>query len=104
MKMIATALILLSLSTPAFAVGNAAVKQAAEDLKNNDVRTVITAVTNTEGNPCMAEGKSYSVDLQVKKAVTKMNKRGEVTVGYKWETVKTVGVDLEGRIMEICLE
>ncbi len=74
------------------------IEGVAKQMKKNDVQTVIKVVENTDGNPCMPEGKSYQVDLQIKRAIIdhETNK-----IVYRWETVKTVGVDTEGKVMEI---
>ncbi len=86
--------------TCAFA-GTSPVEKAAAKLKDKDTRTVTTEVENTDGNPCMPEGKSYQVDLQVKKAY--FNAMQMRTV-YSWETVKTINVSKDGRVMEVCAE
>ena len=95
---IAIATILLGGS--AFA-GNLMVQKAASKLKANDTRTIIKQVENTDGNPCMPEGKSYQVELQVKQASYNHEKNKVV---YSWETVKVIGVDMDGRVMEVCAE
>lgn len=92
------ALVLSSLS--AFA-GNFAVERAAAEMKESDTRTVIKDVENKDGNPCLPEGKSYQVELQVKQAAyDRLNNR----VVYSWETVKTINVDKLGSVSEVCAE
>ncbi len=54
-----------------------------------------------EGNPCLPEGKSYQIELQVKQASYDHEKNKIV---YSWETVKTIGVDNDGNMMEVCAE
>ncbi len=93
-------LIATLLSTGAMAT-NMAVKKAAAKIKASDTRTVVTEVENTKGSPCLPEGKSFQVDLQVKRASFD---REQMTTVYKWETVKTVGVDKVGRVTEVCAE
>jgi hypothetical protein len=87
-------------SAGAFA-SNLAVDKAAAKMKANDTRTVVTEVENKDGNPCMPEGKSYQVELQVKQASYNPEKNKTV---YSWETVKTIGVDKDGKVMEVCAE
>ena len=96
-----TILVLATLiSTSAFA-GNLAVDKAAAKMKARDTRTVVKEVENTDGNPCMPEGKSFQVELQVKQASFD---REKMKVVYTWETAKTIGVDKAGSIMEVCAE
>lgn len=76
------------------------VEKAAENMKKNDTRTVIKEIDNTEGSPCLPEGKSFQVDLQVKQAQVTPEKE----VVYYWETVKTIGVEKNGRVSEGCGE
>ncbi len=77
------------------------VLQAAKMVKQESVRTLIKEVENTDGNPCMPEGKSYTIDLQVKEAQYDRNK-GEIV--YDWKTVKSVVSDANGEVMEVCAE
>ena len=77
------------------------VADAAAKMKKNDTRTVIISVNNAEGNPCLPEGKSYNIELQVKTASYNREK-GEVE--YTWTTVKTINSSLKGEIMEVCAE
>lgn len=100
MKKIVPVIATILMSTSAFA-GNLAVEKAASKLKANDTRTIIKQVENTDGNPCMPEGKSYQVELQVKQAAYDHEKNKVV---YSWETAKTIGVDTAGRVMEVCAE
>ncbi|WP_413574572.1 hypothetical protein ACLVWU_10115 [Bdellovibrio sp. HCB290] len=100
MKNITMTVVALFVSVNAFA-GNLAVEKVADKMKANDTRTIITEVENTDGNPCQPEGKSYLVELQVKQAAFDREKRKVV---YSWETVKTIGVDNDGRVMEVCAE
>lgn len=80
---------------------NPKVQKAAASLKANDTRTVTKIIENTDGNPCLPEGKSYQVDLQVKQAAFNPDRSKVV---YKWETVKTINVDKDGNVMEVCAE
>ncbi len=79
----------------------AVVKNAAKAMKTSDVRSVVTAVNNQEGNPCIPEGVSYNIDLQVKTAA--YNRETQKIV-YTWETVKTINSDAAGHISEVCAE
>jgi len=95
---------LISLNTMAMASVTSKSKvaqKAAAEMKAKDTRTIIRDVTNTDGNPCMPEGKSYQVDLQVKQASFNHETND---VDYTWETVKTIGVDKAGHVMEVCAE
>ncbi|MGZ3797530.1 MAG: class I SAM-dependent methyltransferase [Pseudobdellovibrionaceae bacterium] len=74
---------------------------AGNDMKAKDVRTITKEVENVDGNPCMPEGKSYQVELQVKLAAFDHEKNKVI---YSWETVKTIGVDKTGRVIEVCAE
>ena len=79
----------------------ALVQKAATKMQIDDVRTVITAVKNEDGNPCMPEGLSYNAELQVKQA----HYNGEKSnVEYKWETVKNINISTTGEVMEACGE
>lgn len=79
----------------------AAVTKAANALKAQSVRTVIKKVVNREGNPCIPEGTSYNVELQVKQAsYNPMTNK----VVYKWETAKTINVEKNGATSEVCAE
>lgn len=99
MKNITMTVILVLSSVSAFA-GNLAVEKVATKMKANDTRTIVKEVENTDGNPCMPEGKSYQVDLQVKQAAYDHMKNKVV---YSWETVKTIVVDKSGSVMEVCV-
>lgn len=79
----------------------AAVTKAANSLKAQSVRTVIKKIINREGNPCLPEGTSYNVELQVKQA--SFNRETSKVV-YKWETAKTINVEKSGLTMEVCAE
>jgi hypothetical protein len=92
---------IFSISAQAFASVPNKVTEAAEALTLSSVKTVITKVTNTEGNPCIPEGDSYDVELQVKQANYDREKRKKV---YKWETVKVINVSTDGSVMEVCAE
>jgi hypothetical protein len=71
-------------------------------LKKEDIRTVITEIENKEeNNPCLPDGKSYQIELQVKQAT--WDPEAEKVV-YSWETVKTINSDKSGKIMEVCAE
>lgn len=96
-----TILLLVGLVSLNSFAGNLAVEKAAAKMKSADTRTIIKEVENTDGNPCMPEGKSFQVDLQVKQARFDYEK---MKVVYTWETAKTIGVDKAGRIMEVCAE
>lgn len=100
MKKTIMATVALFVSVNAFA-SFSAVDRAAAKLKTNDTRTIIKQVENTDGNPCMPEGKSYQVELQVKQASYDRIKNKVV---YSWETVKTIGVNKSGSVMEVCAE
>jgi hypothetical protein len=76
-------------------------KELAEKMKSTDVRTKVTEVENKDENPCMPEGKSLQIELQVRQAYFDREKSKIV---YKWETVKTVGVDQSGQTSEVCAE
>ena len=77
------------------------VSEAATKMKNSDVKTVITKVNNTEGNPCLSQGISYDVELKVKKAVW----NGITSkVEYSWDTIKHINVSDRGEVMEVCAE
>lgn len=96
-------LAIISISANAFAAPAvpAAVTKAANSLKAQSVRTVIKKVNNREGNPCMPEGISYIVELQVKQA--SFNRITNKVV-YKWETAKTINVEKNGLTSEVCAE
>jgi hypothetical protein len=81
--------------------GQLSIQKAAAKLKANDTRTVIKEVENTDGNPCLPDGKSFLVELQVKQAA--FNRETNKVV-YSWETVKTVSVDKDGGVTEVCAE
>lgn len=69
-------------------------KDAAETearILANNIKTEIRMVENTEGNPCMPEGRSYQVDLLVNVETT-------------WAVAKTIGVSLDGKVMDFCAE
>lgn len=93
----------LSITTSSFAAPAVptAVTKAANELKAKSVRTVIKKVNNHEGNPCMPEGISYIVELQVKQA--SFNPMTSKVV-YKWETAKTINVEKNGLTSEVCAE
>lgn len=75
---------------------------AAAAMINGDVRTIIREVENTDDNPCMPKGKSFQVDLEVKKAFFN---REKLEMEYEWQVVKTIGVDgQDGSIIEVCAE
>ena len=96
-----TVLLLVGLASLNSFAGNLAVEKAAAKMKSSDTRTIIKTVENTDGNPCMPEGKSFQVELQVKQASFD---REKMKVVYTWETAKTIGVDKAGQIMEVCAE
>jgi hypothetical protein len=78
----------------------AVVAKAAEALKK-EIRTITRSVMNKDGNPCMPQGKSWNVDLQVKHSdFDRENNKWVVS----WETVKTINVSKEGDVMESCQE
>ncbi|WP_413574710.1 hypothetical protein ACLVWU_10815 [Bdellovibrio sp. HCB290] len=99
MKSIVTLAAVLTMTTSAFAAGSK-VEDIAKKLKNEDTRTVIKVV-ESNGYPCLPEGKSYIVDLQVKQAA--YDRLNNVMI-YNWVTVKTIGVSLDGSVMEVCGE
>lgn len=80
----------------------AVVEDVAERLKLQDVKKVITEVYNTDGNPCLPEGLSYQMEIQVKTVVGYEPDLEEII--YKWQTVKMVNIDKDGNVMEICRE
>ncbi len=98
----------LALSSSAFAsdlkmeLGRKLARKAGAEMVKDDVRTVVREVENTDGNPCMPEGKSFQVDLQVKTAIA--FDRDKMETVYEWVTAKTIGVDVDGSVMEICAE
>ncbi len=92
---------LLLLNTSAFAGTPAAVIKAAKELKSKSVRTITHTVNNTDGNPCLPEGISYNIELQVKLATYNGETMG---VDYRWETVKLINASQEGSISEVCGE
>ncbi|MGE3974112.1 MAG: hypothetical protein AB7F59_06255 [Bdellovibrionales bacterium] len=77
------------------------VNRVAQNLKSQDTRTVIKAIENKEGSPCIPEGRSYQIDLQVKQATWNPL---ESKVIYNWVTVKTINSDPSGRVSEVCAE
>ncbi len=98
----------LTMSSSVFAsdlkleLGRKLARKAGAEMLKSDVRTVVREVENTDGNPCMPEGKSFQVDMQVKTALAFDMEKMETV--YEWVTVKTIGVDLDGSVMEICAE
>jgi hypothetical protein len=100
MKNLVLVAIIGLVSVSAFAQ-NKLIEAAAQKLKANDTRTVITAVKNTDGSPCLPAGTSYNVELQVKQA--SFDPQAQKIV-YSWETVKTINVDNLGVVMEVCAE
>ncbi|WP_413287719.1 hypothetical protein [Bdellovibrio sp. HCB337] len=101
MKKYLIALTTLALSTQAFARIPSVVAKVAAAAKISDTRTVVKEIENTEGNPCLPEGKSYIVDIQVKQAAFDYENSKVV---YEWETVKSINVEKNGRVMEVCAE
>ena len=93
--------IVLLISTSALAGTPSKVLKAAKEMKTGDVRTVVTQVENTDGNPCMPAGKSYNIDMQVKMAAFDQQTHDVV---YHWETVKTINSTADGLISEVCGE
>ncbi len=61
-------------------------------IKLDNVKTVISEIENDEGNPCLSEG-SYLVELQVSDGSES-----------SWKTVKTITVEEDGGVMEVCAE
>ncbi|WP_413581758.1 hypothetical protein [Bdellovibrio sp. HCB288] len=100
MKSIITFAAILVMSSSVFAAG-AKVEDIAKKLKNEDTRTIIKVVENNHGSPCLPEGKSYIVELQVKYAdYDRLNNK----MIYTWRTAKSINVDLYGSVMEVCGE
>ena len=102
MKFVFAILMVFSLSAMAAtpSKGSIAAAKLATTMKTKDIRTIVTEVQNTDNNPCMGEGKSFNVELQVK-----MGERDAVKgVVYKWETVRTINVDKDGLALEVCAE
>ena len=96
MKTWITALTLILATAQAHAAYPAPVEKAVRDLKTKDVRTVVTK-TKHEG---ACEG-DYKVELQVKQPVF----NGEtLQTTYRWETVKTIAVENDGSVMDVCAE
>lgn len=91
----------LILSTQTLAHVPSAIAKIAANKKITDTRSIVKEVENTDGNPCMPEGKSYVVEIQVKQAAFNYETSKVV---YSWETVKTIGVDKHGNEMEVCAE
>src|SRR3989344_4213551 len=74
-----------------------AVYKAAAKMKKNDVRTIVKSVMNV----CGGEGKSWNAELQVKQpSYNRLTNK----MSYTWETVKTINVDRDGGVMEVCAE
>ena len=101
MKTLMLTLVTIVLSQSAFAAETLAVLKAAATMKANDTRTITKEVMNTDENPCMPEGKSFIVELQVKKASWNPLKSKVV---YSWETAKIISVEKDGKVMEVCAE
>ena len=101
MKKTILSLVVILASVTASAHIPSVVKKVAADTKLTDTRTIVKEVTNDDGNPCMPEGKSYIVEVQVKQAV--FNQETSKVV-YSWETAKTISVDQAGRVSEVCAE
>lgn len=88
------------MTTSAFALSPAA-KKTISNLKNSQIRTVVSkATTAAEATPCEAEG-SVQVKIQVKEP---QYNRLTNTMDYFWKTVKTISVDKDGGVMEVCAE
>lgn len=101
MKKIALIVLAIALPLAGFAAGTKAAKQTAAEFLAESTRTKITAVYNKDGNPCMDEGKSYKVEIQVRKGFWNGVKQKVV---YTWETVNEVLVSKDGSLMEVCGE
>lgn len=101
MKKTILTLVVTLASMKASAMTPAIIKKIAANIKVTDTRTIVKTVMNTDGNPCMPEGTSYIVEVQVKQAAYNYDIRDVV---YSWETVKSVGVDKDGRVTEVCAE
>jgi hypothetical protein len=100
MKSVFALITVLGMASSTFAAG-VSIERIAKEIKDNDTRTVVKVVTNDDGNPCAPEGESYIVEVQVKEAMWDgINSK----VIYRWNTVKTVGVDKQGGKMEVCAE
>ena len=96
-----TAIAALFLSVSSFASTPAVVKAVAKQMKADSVKTVITEVQNSAGNPCVPAGLSYNVELMVKTA--QFDRMAGKTV-YKWESAKLINVSKDGDITEVCAE
>lgn len=81
-----------------------AVQNARKQLLKDDVRTTMKSIMNTDGNPCLSEGKSWEVEVQVRKTVRALDANENLTTKDEWETIKTVVIDRDGGVMEVCLE
>lgn len=80
----------------------AKVQSIAQKMKQNDVRTIAKQVKGTgDGNPCEPSGTYWEVTVEVKKQVMS-DPSGPAK--YIWEKVRTVSVDDDGGVMEICQE
>ncbi|MBO9667903.1 MAG: hypothetical protein J7501_13960 [Bdellovibrio sp.] len=100
MKSVIAFIAVLGATTSAFAA-RPTIEQIAKKIKDHDTRTIVKVVENNGGEPCLPEGKSYSVELQVKHAAyDRINEK----VVYSWITEKTVSVSLDGSVMEVCGE
>ncbi|QLY23987.1 hypothetical protein [Bdellovibrio sp. KM01] len=101
MKSVIALIAILGVTSTTFAAG-VSIEKIAKEIKENDTRTVIKVVTNNQDqNPCLPDGESYIVEIQVKKAGwDPINTK----IVYKWTTEKTISVDKEGRKMEVCAE
>jgi len=80
----------------------AAVVQSLTKLASDTIRLELKAVKGEVGDPCMPAGKSYNVEIQVRNQV--LGDIGDQGAQYVWETVKTLNIDKDGRVMELCQE
>ncbi|WP_142695467.1 hypothetical protein [Bdellovibrio sp. NC01] len=100
MKAVISTIVVILATSQAFA-HTKKVEAAAAKIKEESTRTIIKTIDNVEGNPCLPEGKSYLVELQVRQAAYD---RIHNKIVYSWETAKTVNVDKSGAISEACGE
>ncbi len=100
MKSVLALIAILGMTSTTFAAG-VSIEQIAKQIKEANTRSVVKVVTNQDGNPCMPEGESYIVEIQVKQAHWDgINSK----VVYEWVTEKSVSVDKNGSQMEVCAE
>lgn len=101
MKLAVTTFVLATLLAQVAFAQPTVVTKAIDHIRKNNVRTTVKLIQNDENNPCIPLGKSYQVDIQVKRVFyDAVNKRSIA----RWETVSTLNVSRNGEIMEVCAE